>query len=101
MAASGRVDAATAGAFEAQIDVALAGGAQKMVLNLEGVDYISSAGLRSILAAAKKMSARQGRLMLAGMKGTVREVMEIAGFLSIFKSFPTVSEAVQALQTAG
>ncbi|HUM02325.1 MAG TPA: STAS domain-containing protein, partial [Thermoanaerobaculia bacterium] len=56
--------------------------------------YVSSAGLRVLVMLAKKLAGGQGRLVLCGMRESVREVFEIAGFTSLFAITATVDEAV-------
>ncbi len=68
------------------------------VLNFEGLNYISSAGLRVVLIAAKHLKLKKYDLLIAGLKGTVKDVFELSGFYSIFKIFGTVEDAIAALQ---
>ena len=65
-----------------------------LLVNFSELEYISSAGLRSILATAKQLKARNGEIMFTGLKNTVKEVFEISGFYSIFKTFETEEEAL-------
>ena len=66
------------------------------VIDLAGVDYVSSAGLRVILLAGKRLKAGGGRLALAGLRDNVREVFEMSGFLTLFPVLPTVDAALVA-----
>ena len=97
LCASGNLDAAGAPGFEEQGRNLLRGGAQRLVLDLAGVEYISSAGLRSILAAGKKTKVQQGRIVLCSLKAMVREVFEISGFASLFSIFDSRDAAVAQL----
>ncbi len=92
----GRVDAFTAPACEIGLKERLTDGAA-LVLDLGGLEYISSAGLRVILAVAKVLKSTSGKLVMANVTGTVREVFEISGFGSIFTMYDSVDEAVAAL----
>lgn len=94
---SGRMDAVTAPDFESKITEAIIGGERKLVITLTGLEYISSAGLRAILAIAKRMRENQGQVVFAGLQGHVLEVFKISGFRSIFKIFDTEQEAVTHL----
>jgi len=67
------------------------------VLDLAGVDYLSSAGLRSILTLGKHAQSSGGKLVLCGIRGTVREIFEISGFLSLF---PVADDMEQAVRLA-
>ncbi|BDD88255.1 STAS domain-containing protein [Desulfofustis limnaeus] len=75
----GRLDAVTAPAFDREVESVLADTPTKVLIDGTGLDYISSAGLRSILALAKKLQAGGGRLALCGLSGLVREIFEMAG----------------------
>jgi len=90
----GRMDAVTAPEFDQACAKLIADGATKLVIDLGQMDYISSAGLRSILAAGKTVKSRGGDLLLCNMKGMVKEIFEISGFLSIFPLYPTADEAL-------
>lgn len=96
-ALAGRMDAMTTGEFDRWFSDQVAGGTTAFVLNLQALDYISSAGLRSLLAAAKQTKARNGSLLLCCLQGTVEEVFRISGFLTILPSFSTVDEACASL----
>ena len=71
---------------------AIAGGCGSMLVNLSDVGFVSSAGLRVLLAAAKRLG---GELRVCGLNETVNEVFEISGFITIFSVFPTEEEALQ------
>jgi len=96
-ALQGRMDAVTAPDFDSWFAERMANGEQRLVLDMSGLDYISSAGLRSLLAAAKKIKAVGGALALCGLSGTVAEVFRMSGFLSIFTATDSAAEAVLAL----
>lgn len=75
----GRLDTTTAPELEAALEL---DGISDLVLDFEGLEYISSAGLRVILAAQKKMSA-QGKMVIKNVNDTIKEVFEITGFIDI------------------
>lgn len=91
---SGRIDAITAPEFEGNLDALITAGEKILLINLSGLGYISSAGLRSILSSAKKLKALSGEILFTGLQGPVDEVFQISGFKSIFKIFPTEAEAI-------
>ncbi|MBF0224437.1 MAG: STAS domain-containing protein [Desulfobacterales bacterium] len=91
---NGKVDASTASAFEKSLDEAMGKDEKKIIADLTSLEYISSAGLRVILATAKKLKARQGDIYLAGVLGNVKEVLDMSGFSSIFKIFDNVNSAL-------
>ena len=94
---TGRVDAVTAPEFEKGLLALMAGGDHTLVLNLAGLEYISSAGLRSILSTAKQLKAQNGTMLFAGLQGPVKDVFKISGFGSIFKIFETEEEALRQI----
>lgn len=96
IAPAGRIDSVTAKTLEAAVLDVVAGGANRLVVDLAAVDYVSSAGLRVILLAGKKAKASGGTLVLAGLKQTIRDVFEISGFLRLFEVRETREEAVAA-----
>ena len=77
---SGRVDTVTAPELEAGLKF---GDATCVVIDLANVPYMSSAGLRLLLAAHKQMLGKGGELLIANVQSTVREVLDITGFSDI------------------
>jgi anti-sigma B factor antagonist len=93
---AGRFDAQSAGEAEAAFNQALEEGSHNLVVDMSGVEYISSAGLRVLLSTAKKLSASGGKLVLAGLKPYVQEVFEVAGFTAIFQIYPDLDAGLKA-----
>jgi anti-anti-sigma factor len=85
---SGRLDSVTAKSFETTLIGKIEAGARKVVLDLGRLDYISSAGLRVVLIAAKRLKSVGGALVLCTLNPSVREVFEISGFASILEIHP-------------
>jgi anti-anti-sigma factor len=69
-------------------------GQELLVLDLSGVEYISSAGLRILMLARKHARAQEGTLVVAGLQPVVKEIFEISRFTLVFEVFPTVREAL-------
>ncbi len=90
----GRLDAVTISVLEKDLMELMGAGEKFLVLNLRDLEYISSAGLRAVLAATKRLKEKQGRLLLASLKSVVREVFDISGFSSIIPVFETVDGAI-------
>jgi anti-anti-sigma factor len=90
----GRMDAVTTPGIEKELGGIVEGGEKKLVINLKELGYISSAGLRGLLATAKKLKAGQGEITFANLQAPVREVFDISGFYSIFKVCDSVEEAM-------
>lgn len=79
---SGRLDTNTAPELEHQLR-ALLPETSVLVLDLDALDYISSAGLRVLLVAQKEMNKKKGQLTLKHVHETVLEVLEVTGFTDI------------------
>jgi len=93
----GRLDAVTSPVLEKELADLMAGGERFLVMDLGDLDYISSAGLRSILVAVKRLKEKQGKLLLASLKGVVREAFEISGFSTIIPIFESVDSALSSV----
>ena len=90
----GRLDSATSGELEALLVEQLDAGCNGIVLDLADLDYISSAGLRVILMTGKRLRAAGGRLVLARMRDSVRDLFEMSGFLGLFPLADSVEQAL-------
>jgi anti-anti-sigma factor len=90
----GRLDSASSPELERVVTEQIEAGTRRLVFDLADMDYVSSAGLRVILLAGKKLRAAQGKLALAGMRDMVKDVFEMSGFLTLFAVTPTVDEAI-------
>lgn len=65
-----------------------------LVLDLSGVDYISSAGLRIFMLAAREIKPRHGKLSLVGLQPVVREIFEISKFSLLFPIYERLEDAL-------
>ncbi len=81
--AGGRLDAAGAPEIETRCKDLIQKGSKRLLLDMAAVEYISSAGLRSLLVLAKAVKAVGGTLILCSLTPAVREVMTISGFDNI------------------
>jgi anti-anti-sigma factor len=93
---SGRIDAATAPEFERGCAGLVSAGEKLVVLDLGGLQYISSAGLRSLLVFAKTLQQGGGVLRLANLTGVVAQILDLSGFSSMFSCFDSLEAAVGA-----
>jgi anti-anti-sigma factor len=91
----GKIDTITAPEFEKALLKLIAQGETFFLLNFSGLEYISSAGLRSILAAAKQLKPKGGNILFSGLRGPVKDVFNISGFGTIFKIFETQEDALK------
>lgn len=93
---AGSLDSNTSPRAQQAVDETLAAGARKIVVDCTALDYISSAGLRVLLGAAKKLGGGSGGgLRLFGLNETVREVFDISGFSTILALFKTEADALR------
>jgi anti-anti-sigma factor len=95
VAIAGNLDSATSPEAQKALDAVLAG-AKKVALDFSELDYISSAGLRVLLGAAKRLRASGETLRMFGLNQSVREVFEISGFSTILRVYPSEAEALGA-----
>ena len=94
VAIEGSLDTATSAQADSFLSDKIDQGARKILIDFEKLDYISSAGLRILLVAAKKMSGEGGDLRLCGLNETVQEVFDISGFGMLLNVFETRSGAL-------
>ena len=90
----GRVDSTNAAELGSAMDKFVDDGKTNLVLDLGGVEYMSSAGLREMVRVLKRVKRTGGDLRIANPSERVREVLELAGLDSIFEIYPTQVEAV-------
>lgn len=91
---NGRVDSMNANQMGEELLKQIRDGKVRLVLDLSSVDYMSSAGLREIVTALKSVKRASGDLRIAQPSDRVREVLEMAGLDTIFRIYPTLSEAI-------
>jgi anti-sigma B factor antagonist len=91
---TGRMDAVSAPRFETACMELLAQGHASLVADLSDLEYISSAGLRSILSSVKKLKASGGSLAFCGLSGMVDEVFRVSGFLKLFRIHASAADAL-------
>ncbi|MFA4859886.1 anti-sigma factor antagonist [Methanoregula sp.] len=93
---SGRLDSNTSADLNILLGLEADEGNLRIVLNLAGLDYLSSSGLRVILIWLRKLKRRQGDLKIACMNPRVQEVLFLAGFNRIFLLYDTESAALDS-----
>lgn len=91
----GRLDAASAPLLEKKIEHLIKEEKHHLALDFTRVDYLSSAGLRVLLAETKKLKAHKGALVLFSLSDEVMEVIKMAGFQKILHIFSSEKEALQ------
>jgi anti-sigma B factor antagonist len=91
---AGRVDAGNAATLEQRLLGLIDGGERRVVVDCAGLDYISSAGLRALLVAVKRLKGTGGKMALGSLKDDIREVFDIAGFSAILSVYPSPDVAL-------
>ncbi len=95
--ADGRIDGSNASQFQADLQAAIVEGDQALILDFESVSYISSAGLRVLLLAAKTLKETGSELALCSISEPIREVFRISGFDYIIPIHDSQAEARAAV----
>jgi anti-anti-sigma factor len=98
LAFSGRIDASSSTGMEEDLVRVMDEGHRHIIVDLSGVEYMSSAGLRVLLATLKRIKAMKGELRLCGLQPFVREVFDMTGFSKLFTITETVSEAENSIR---
>ena len=94
LAPVGRLDTDSATDLELALQDLMAAEARHFVLDFSKIGYVSSAGLRVLLMAAKQLDGGKGSLRLCGLSPQVRQVFDIAGFSKLFQIFPDRAAAL-------
>ncbi|HUU75867.1 MAG TPA: STAS domain-containing protein [Methanoregulaceae archaeon] len=94
----GRLDGFGAGILEEKIRESLQDDDRSIVVDMGEVDYLSSAGIRVLLVFSKMLKQRKGILALARVRKYPAQVLDMAGFFSVFSQYSSIEEAVNACQ---
>jgi anti-sigma B factor antagonist len=94
MNVKGRVDSNTAPELDSALANLLSSDRNKIILNLESVEYLSSAGLRALVRALKDAQASGGDLRLASVSQPIEVILRTVGMLQMFKMYPSEQEAI-------
>ena len=98
LAVSGRMDAENTPQFDETCQSCIAEGHTSLVVDLSGLAYVSSMGLRSFLFVAKTLQSKGGALRLCGLKGLVKQVFEITHLMQAFAVYESVESAILEAQ---
>ncbi len=93
----GRVDGSNVGVLESIVQGLLDAGEKTLVFDCEGLNYISSAGLRVLLVTARQTQAEGGKALFCGLAEHIAHVFEISGFTKILTICQSRSQALAAL----
>ena len=97
IAIKGRLDADSSLEAEKVVKDALGGETNRLLFNLGELEYLSSAGLRVLLTAAKEMRRRDGKIVLCALNEFVKEIFEVSGFQSLIPITESVESGIEAL----
>ncbi|MGH9443749.1 MAG: STAS domain-containing protein [Thermoanaerobaculia bacterium] len=98
VAIRGSIDGLTASDVLASFGAEIGAGRIRLVADLGGVEFLSSAGLRAVLATVKDARQRGGDFRLAAVRPDVWKVLNLSGFTSIVKIFPDVDSALASFE---
>ena len=97
LALSGKLDATSAKTFEDKILGLINSGAQRLVVDLSQLEYVSSSGLRVFLLAAKHLHRSNGKIALYSLNDHIRQIFDLSGFSSILSIYGSRVEAFKGL----
>jgi anti-anti-sigma factor len=90
----GKLDTNTTPEAETTLTQAVEQGASKILIDFKDLDFVSSAGLRILLATAKKLGTQGGALRVCSLNETVRDIFDISGFSTLLRVFDDEQEAL-------
>lgn len=98
LSVKGRLDSVTAPILDGSLSGMLAAPGRRLLVDLSQLEYISSAGFRILLLAAKRADENGGQIALCGVSGKVRQLFDLGGFLDLFRICNTRDEGLAALR---
>lgn len=102
LAPQGRLDHDNCEAFQAELAphvTSCAKDGSALVLDLSGLEYVSSAGLRCLMVAARQAKSNKGRILLAAMRPLVSEIISISRFNLVLEVYPTTRAALASVSS--
>ena len=94
---SGRIDGSNAGDFQSKVQESIPQDTGSVILDMNDLIYISSAGLRVILLLAKNLRSKKGKLAMCSVAGPVKDVFTISGFSAIIPTYDDRPSALSAI----
>ncbi|MBF0338466.1 MAG: STAS domain-containing protein [Nitrospirae bacterium] len=99
MAIKGSLDSSTARQFASTIEQCMANGETRFIINVSGLKFISSAGLSSFIAPAKKLQGQGGKLLFVAMTERIERIFKMAGFYNtLFSVYDSEETALKYLE---
>ena len=90
------MDANVSGSLKQRIQQLVEKGARRLILDLEGVDFLDSSGLGALVACLRRVREKQGEIKLAGLRPEVQSIFEITRVSRLFQICRDVQEAMKA-----
>lgn len=97
VAPTGRLDVAGAPSLREAVSEAVRTGSPRVVIDMEGISFVDSTGLGSVIAALKQVRSKEGELRLAAPNQQVRVVLELTTLDRVFPYYATVEDALTGL----
>ena len=94
---TGRLDSLSSQKLQDELFRRISDGDTLIILDLQSLEYISSAGLRVLLLVGKELTARNGQFALCSLNKNVREVFEISGFISLLSIHDSIDTAIEVI----
>lgn len=94
--ASGRIDSSNATEFDDVLKGLMDDGQHHIIINMADINYMSSAGLRTLVSALRECKKKRGDIRLSSPSDRVKEVLDLSGLYSMFTTFSTDAEAVDS-----
>ena len=95
---SGRMDATTVTEFTEECQKQIKDGSGRFIVDLAGLEYISSAGLRGILTIGKTCKTAKAALAFCSMQAMVADMFKLSGFTAILSVYSTLDEALAGMR---
>ncbi|MBL6950089.1 MAG: STAS domain-containing protein [Bacteroidales bacterium] len=92
----GRLDTTNYSVLEKKLMELIDTGQSKLLVNLSGMDYVSSSGLRILLMALKRITVAKGKFALCSLQPNIKEIFEISGFTNIFEIYDNEEKGLKA-----
>ena len=94
----GRLDQTLTPELEAELERVLAAGRRRIIIDMSGVSYINSGGLRCLVSAWRNAKRQGGHVVLAGLTPKVADIVSMVGFDKVFDVYPSAVDARRAWQ---
>lgn len=93
----GKLDGITSPVIQEDISQSLSQGSKNIVLDCEHLDYMSSAGIRVLLQSYHQVGKNSGKIVLSHVSKNIEQTLYVTGFLSYFKIYDNIEEALNSL----